>query len=355
MSNVPSFSRQVIDASARPLLVGRGPGVDVVLFHPSVARKHALLLRTSVMLQISDRSGGATYVNGRQVRGAAVLRDGDTVVFGGEAPFRVENGKLVGTVDGGGIALRVERLTVEVQNSGVTSRLLDNITIKIKPGQFVGLLGPSGAGKTTLLRCLVAYVTPTAGSIHAGDLELPGQAASFWPHVGFVPQNDILYLALTARESLDFALQFRATSLNRREQRQLIDERLIQLGLIDRADVRLENLSGGERKRVSVAIETLARPRALFLDEPTAGLDPANETRVMHELRQLAEGGTTVVCVTHVLENVQQLHRAIVLVKGRVVYDDPPDGLLDAFGAKSYPELYEPKRLNSRTPVVVRQ
>ena len=349
--NAQSSSRQVIDPTSRPLWVGRGPGVDVILHHPKVVRKHAVLLRIAGALQVTDRSGGATFVNGKQIR-EAVLRDGDLVVFGA-VPFQVENGKLLGLVDGGGIALRVDKLTVEVQSSGNTIRLLDNISITIEPGQFVGLLGPSGAGKTTLLRCLIGYTKPASGSIHADHFELPDQAAGFWPQAGFVPQNDILFSTLSVRENLDFALQLRAPSLDRRERQELIGQRLMQLGLESRADIRLEKLSGGEKKRVSVAIETLSKPRALFLDEPTAGLDPANETRIMNELRLLAQGGTTVICATHVLENVLKLHRAIVLVDGRIAYDDPPAGLLKHFGVTTYPELYEPRTLSSRRPKVL--
>jgi ABC-type multidrug transport system ATPase subunit len=342
MDGAQPFGRQPIDPGAKPRWVGRGPGADVPLYHPTVRRRHAVLFRTAAGLQVRDGSGGATRVNGRRV-GEALLRDGDRVEFGA-VPFRAEGGRLHWLQAGGGLPLAVEELVVE----GAKDRILDGISLTLGPGEFVGLLGPSGAGKTTLLRCLIGYITPTTGHIRAEGLTLPEDAPSYWPQVGYVPQEDVLFPTLTARENLDYALRLRAPALARAERRELIEARLRQLGLGSRADKRVEKLSGGERKRVAVAVELLTEPRALFLDEPTAGLDPANETRVMRELRQLAETGTTVICATHVLENVQLCHRAVVLVGGRVAYDGPPKDLLEHFGVKTYPELYEPERLATR-------
>jgi ABC-type multidrug transport system ATPase subunit len=349
-----SAGRVIIDPGTEPVLVGRAPGMDVLLPQPGVAAYHAAVFRTLAGLQVLDHSGGNTWVNDQPVR-EAILSEGDRVAFG-PVGFVVEYGRLCGVQAGGGITITVADLTVvdgRAKRRRTPDRqrreLLDGVGLTIRSGEFVGLLGPSGAGKTTLLRCLVGYLVPARGTIQADDLALPDQAAAYWPQVGYVPQEDVLFHSLTARENLDYALRIRAPEYTRSDRRQMIEARLRQLGLDDKADTLVGKLSGGERKRVSVAIELLTGPRALYLDEPTAGLDPANETRIMRELRQLAESGTTVVCATHILENVKLFHRAVVLFRGRILYDGSPDGLLEAFNASSYPELYEEETLQARS------
>jgi ABC-type multidrug transport system ATPase subunit len=321
--------------------------MDVTLSHPGVAARHALLFRTALGLRLRDLSGGRTCVNGRPITDT-VLNEGDRVEFG-PLLFSVEKGRLRRRQRAAGFRLAVEGVTIDHRGRHGLRRLLDGVHLVIEPGEFVGLLGPSGAGKSTLLRCLVGYVAATGGRIRADDLDLPAQAAVYWSQVGYVPQTDVLFPTLTARENLDYSLRLRVPDVTGEERHALIEGRLRQLGLAERADAPVGDLSGGERKRVNVALELLTEPRALFLDEPTAGLDPANETALMRELRQLAESGITVVCATHVLENVCLFDRAVLLAGGRLAYRDRPAGLLPHFGVRTYAELYDPKRLAGRT------
>ena len=222
------------------------------------------------------------------------------------------------------------------------------------PGKFVGILGPSGSGKTTLLKCLASYVPPASGDLHFDDLELWTYVEAYRASLGYVPQDDVLYAQLTGRENLDFALRLRTPcDLRPEEREQIVARTLEKMQLDSHGDKPVSVLSGGQRKRLNVAIELLSRPRILFLDEPTSGLDPAAETRLMRILKGLAEKGTTVVCATHVVQNLGLFDEVVVVANRTTFYHGPPDELLNVFQVPEYPELYEALE-ESRLPSIER-
>src|SRR5262249_5339101 len=156
--------------------------------------------------------------------------------------------------------------------------ILEGVSLALPPGQFIGILGPSGAGKTTLLKGLTGFLPTTAGQIYYDGLDLAAHRDICRSLIGFVPQEDLVHATLTARESLGFALRLRVgKALGARERAAWVQGTLERLNLRDHAARPCRDLSGGQRKRVSVAVELLARPRLLFLDEPTAGLDPSTD------------------------------------------------------------------------------
>jgi ABC-type multidrug transport system ATPase subunit len=327
-------------------LVGRDTTAGVCLKHPAVSRRHAELRSTGGRLVVRDLgSRFGTRVNGEPVREQA-LQDGDRIGFA-TVLYQLRGGQLRLQVPAEG--LRLEARGLAVVRGG--SRLLDNVQFMVAAGQFVGLLGPSGAGKSTLLKCLAGYLPPAAGRLRCDDLELPGDLESYRPHVGYVPQEDLLYPALTGRENLEFALRLRNSDLEAGERAGLIADTLERLHLAEHAGRPVASLSGGERKRFNVAVELLSRPRILFLDEPTSGLDPAGETRLMRLLRDLARRGVTVVCATHVMDNLGLFDQVVVVAGRTVLYSGSPEQVRAHFGVQSYPELYE--RLE-KSPVSVR-
>ncbi len=334
--------RQRIDPVGRAVRVGRGGAADLCLPHPSVAMLHASVYRQSAGLHVQPIGDSRVLVNGRPITRPQLLRDDDTVLFGAVA-YVVVRGGLERPADAG-LLLVADGLAVDAPGAG-GGRLLRGVSLTVRPGEFVALLGPSGSGKSTLIRCLSGVLPASAGTVRAGDYSLPLQSASFWKLSGSVPQDDILFARLTAAENLDFAARLREPGQGTAERRRRVADKLQLLGLAAAAGRRVGDLSGGERKRVAVAQELLGGPEVLFLDEPTAGLDPANERRLLEELRRLAEAGTTVVCATHLLENVKLFGRAVVLVGGQVAYDDAPDKLLESFQADDLAQLYEPERL----------
>ncbi|NLF01673.1 MAG: ABC transporter ATP-binding protein, partial [Anaerolineales bacterium] len=166
----------------------------------------------------------------------------------------------------------------------------------------------------------------------------------FRARTGIVPQNDLVYLNLTVEENLRYAAQLRRPHLDSEKLNDLLQDTLAVVELTDHADKLAVVLSGGQRKRLSVAIELLTRPRLLILDEPTSGLDPGLQARLMDLLRKLAKQGLTVVCATHTLDTLHYFDRLVVIGLesgvGRVAYTGPPAGLLAAFGVRNSPDLF---------------
>src|SRR4029078_587456 len=158
-----------------------------------------------------------------------------------------------------------------------------------------------------------------------------------------VPQDDILHAQLTVREALAYAAELRfPQDTAKAERRERGDEVIRELGLEQRADQPVHSLSGGQRKRVSVALELLTTPSLLFLDEPTSGLDPGMDRSVMHMLRGLADDGRTVIVVTHSVLSLDVCDRLLLLsVRGRLAYYAPPDNALAFFGFEQWPEAFE--------------
>jgi ABC-type multidrug transport system ATPase subunit len=170
----------------------------------------------------------------------------------------------------------------------------------------------------------------------SGRIEFDGQPltagtlAAYRMHVGYVPQDDLLHVDLTVRENLTFALWLRmARDLKRLECGRVVNHLLARLGLTEAADLPVAQLSGGQR---NVGLELVGHPRLLLLDEPTAGLDPATELRLVRYLQRLAVAGTTIICATHVLDNLQLFDRVIVLSERRIDYNGPPGELLAHYG-----------------------
>jgi len=343
------------------LLFGRSSDCGAVLDDPSVSRRHFGVVNEGGAWFVEDlgsRSG--TYLNGHLFKREPLVI-GDTVAAG---PFAFRFDGLALTPVGGvaGAALSADALTVTRGGR----KLLDRVTFSVEPGCFTGIIGPSGAGKSTLLDALCGLRPADSGSVtvDGSDLALSGEALR--QELGYVPQDDIVPTELTPRAALEFSARLRLPATAPRDQiRRLVESTCARVGLGSRMDVRVGRLSGGQRKRVSVAAELLARPRLLFLDEPTSGLDPATEFRLMRTLREVSGLACTVFCTTHVVENAHLFDRLAVMCGGQLVYFGPPDEAPAHFGAESLAGVYEkldaldptrgrsvPRR--SRTRIVVR-
>jgi ABC transport system ATP-binding/permease protein len=337
MSRASSNLPDVIRVDRAVLRLGRDRAADVRLPHPAVSRRHAELRRDGSQTRVRDLGSQAgILVNGVAVADA-VLKEGDRVAFG-PVVYCLQAGELhrVGQVEG----VRLDARDLAFRRGNAT--ILEGVSLALPPGRFIGILGPSGAGKTTLLKGLTGFLPTTAGQIYYDGLDLAAHRDICRSLIGFVPQEDLVHATLTARENLDFALRLRVgKDLGSRERAAWVQGTLERLNLRDHADRPCRDLSGGQRKRVSVAVELLARPRLLFLDEPTAGLDPSTDRRLMKFLQELARSGTTVICTTHVMESVDLFDAVVVVAGGGVVGSGPPPGLLKHFQVADYAELYD--------------
>lgn len=221
-----------------------------------------------------------------------------------------------------------------------------NVNLRVRADEFVGVLGPSGCGKSTLLSCLATYLPPGRGRISFDqERDVFENQDEYRALLGHVPQKDLLPADLTVRENIHYAARLRFSSIESVRISDEVERVLNQVGLTEHADKRTEVLSGGQRKRASVAIELLKRPGLLLLDEPTSGLDPATEQKLMEQLRAISRRGTTVICTTHLMENIRLFDRVIVLgvidKTGCVAFDGSPEQLLGRFGCRSFSDLYE--------------
>ena len=327
----------------RPLEVGRSSQAGLRLFHPTVSRRHATLTPSGDGIMVVDHdSRFGTFVNGVRVRQVSV-QPGDRIQFGTMTAYRLQANGLKRDVASQGAAIAAAGVTI----SKGGRILVADAAFAIQPNAFVGVLGPSGAGKSTLLNCIASYQRVQEGRIVFDDKrDVNEDREEYRAILGHVPQDDVVYLSLTVQESLHFAARIQLGSeTDPTELERAVEQALERVGLTEHADKRTFVLSGGQRKRLSVAVELLKRPRILLLDEPTSGLDPASEANLMEQLRYVAGRGTTVICTTHLMENVRLLDSLIVLgVKdgmGRIAYVGPPAGLLEHFGCRNFADLYE--------------
>jgi ABC-type multidrug transport system ATPase subunit len=233
-------------------------------------------------------------------------------------------------------------ITKTVLSSGKEITLLDDVTFVIQPNEFVALLGPSGSGKSTLMDAINGRRRATSGSVSVNGEDLYSQFERLRDNIGYVPQKDIVHLPLTVRQELTFAARLRLPAETPAEAiDRIVTDVITKIGLKERQHTRNVNLSGGQLKRVSVGVELLANPSLLFLDEPTTGLDPGTEARMMTLFGKLAAEGKTIVCITHNMENLGLCDLIALLSLGRLVYYGPPADLLTYFGVRLPKDIFD--------------
>ena len=202
------------------------------------------------------------------------------------------------------------------------------------------MLGPSGAGKSTLIKAVGGVYKGYDGQVRYDGTELSADRVALRRQIGYVPQDDIVHPSLTVAQELGYAAQLRMREVDDATREARVKEVLKTLELDQHASTRVRNLSGGQRKRVSVGVELLTGPPVLFLDEPTSGLDPALEQKMMALFAHLAREGRTILVTTHVMESLQEVHHVLVLVQGNLAFFGPPKAALNHFGAASFSRIY---------------
>jgi ABC-type multidrug transport system ATPase subunit len=326
---------------SRTVRIGRAGDNDLVVDDLIVSRRHAELRAmpdgTYEIVDLGSHNG--TYLNGQPVARAPV-GPGDIVGIGHSA-FCLVGDQLQEYVDTGEVSLDVQDLTVAVDHG--RKILLDQVSFPVGEKCLLAVVGPSGAGKSTLLNALTGQRPADRGTVLYDGRDLYRDYAELRQRIGLVPQDDILHAQLTVHSALSYAAELRFPQDTAKAERQArVDEVVRELGLEQRATQPVHSLSGGQRKRVSVALELLTKPSLLFLDEPTSGLDPGMDRSVMHMLRGLADDGRTVIVVTHSVLSLDVCDRLLVLAPGgKVAYYGPPDDALAYFGFEHWPEAFE--------------
>ena len=334
--------------------IGRNPDAAITLNHPAVSWNHAKVIRANgdrfTIQDLSSHNG--TFLNGSQLRQhkATPLTRGDVIQIGPFnlvyqdngifAPFSAErNFRLE--------AVQLERVVYPANRLGWPDKaspkvILKNLNLVINPREFVAVVGGSGTGKSTLLKALSGVSRASSGSVLVNGDDLYTNFNLYRNLMGYVPQDDIIHPGLMVESALRYAAQLRLPDAARQEIDDRIAEVLAKVGMTAHAQTMIHNLSGGQRKRVSIAVELLAEPWIFFLDEPTSGLDPGLEKLMMDTLRQLADEGRTIVLVTHATNNILSNCDQVIFMApgGELAYFGPPDAALSFFDVTDFADIY---------------
>jgi ABC transport system ATP-binding/permease protein len=322
----------------REITIGRMSDNTVVLAHPQVSAHHAHMVQEGGTYRIIDlNSTNHTYVNA-ELATNHLLKLGDEIRIG---PYRLvyEANQLTQYDETNFIRIDAIGLN-KTGNKGVP--LLSDISISIPPRKFVALVGGSGAGKSTLMDALNGLRPARQGRVLYNGYDYYRNLAAFSSQLGYVPQDDIVHRDLTVERALYYAAKMRLPGdFTHAQIKQRIDEVLEDVEMTGRRKLLVSKLSGGQRKRVSIALELLANPSLFFLDEPTSGLDPGLDRKMMFLLRKLADKGHTVILVTHATNNINTCDYVCFLVKdGRMAYFGPPEEAKRFFDKTDFAEIY---------------
>ncbi|RMH64119.1 MAG: FHA domain-containing protein [Cyanobacteria bacterium J003] len=322
--------------------IGRDPSNDMVLDHPVVSRFHARLYLQEGQWYIVDlNSANGTFVNNRRLepRKPVVLPTGALVRIGPYSSVFTPDETIVPHNDSGNLRLDAIHLSKTTPKG---AKLLQDISLSILPREFVAIVGGSGAGKSTLLDALNGFRPATKGMVLVNGHDLYRYFGTYRTQIGYVPQDDIIHRELTVAQALDYAARLRLPAdFSDQERQEQVNRVLAELELTAQRHVLVKQLSGGQRKRVSIGVELLTRPSLFFLDEATSGLDPGTETQMMRLLRQLADQGRTILLITHATKNVMLCDLVVFLARGGyLAYFGPPDQALSYFDVQDFDEIY---------------
>ncbi len=348
----PAMQQFALAGAPAVVTIGRAPGSTILLNHPLVSQRHAELARdprSGVYVLTDKGSTNGTFVNGMRISGRVRLEPGNEVRIG---PFRFVFTGTELTQHDESSNIRVDAYDIfkvgdvtglkKMFGGGKPNVLLNHLSFSIAPRKFVALVGGSGAGKSTLMDALNGLRPAQQGLVLYNGNDYYRNLASFSTSLGYVPQDDIIHKDLSVERALYYAAKMRLpddTTDAQIEQR--IGEVLADVDMTHRRKLLISKLSGGQRKRVSIAVELLARPSVFFLDEPTSGLDPGLDRKMMFLLRRLADRGHTIVLVTHATNNISACDYVCFLAQGgKLAYFGPPDEAKRFFGKTDFAEIY---------------
>lgn len=299
------------------ITIGRSTGCNIILPHVSVSERHARIVREQGRYYIVDNgSTNGVMVNNRRLSGKQLLHEKDVIM--------VTNSKLIFTSAMISYCCYKSGISVDVTNVLITRGkgrksfvTGNNVSLNIKPGELVAIIGGSGAGKSTILNCMCGYLPPKRGDVYINGMNLYQNFDSLKDLIGYVPQSDIVYDNLTLYDMLSYTAKLRLPKdISGREREAAIDRAIRLVELSEKKNSYIKALSGGQKKRASIAVELLSDPNLLYLDEPASGLDPGTERNLMCSLRNMADSGKTVILVTHSTLQLELCDKIVFMGKG---------------------------------------
>lgn len=308
-----------ININKKRLSIGRAPGNDIVLSHPAISRQHAAIEPCQAggyeIVDVSGKNG--TLVNGRMINGRKRLKECDIIQIVAFQMIYLKESIFYKT-SSEGISLNIQHLR-KVVGGSQKKELLHDVNLQIESNEFVAIIGGSGAGKTTLMNAISGFDRGgVTGKVYCNGLDLYENFKYMKSVIGYVPQEDIIYQNLTLRKMLEYTAKLKMPDdVSKSERDAQIDAVLDMVELKPQQNTYIRKLSGGQKKRASIAVELLADPRLFFLDEPTSGLDPGTEQNLMRTLsRMAATQKKTIIMVTHTIQNLYLCDRIILMGTG---------------------------------------
>lgn len=323
--------------------IGRASDNTIVMKPPNFSRHHAGIYRRENHYMLVDyNSMNGVYVNGVRIHGQQEIHEKDMIQIAGSL-FLLNNGKLMYQTTISGVSLTLENICKTVGHGSRRKRILNNVSCEIGNNEFVAIIGGSGAGKTTVMNAMSGFDSDISGRVYCNGIDLRRNFNTLKNMIGFVPQQDIIYENLTLQRMLYYTAKMKMPSdTSKPEIRARIHKVLEMVDLVQHAKTYIRKLSGGQKKRASIAVEMLADPGLFFLDEPTSGLDPDTEQSLMHTLAKLSKSeGKTIIMVTHTIQSIDLCDKVIFMGPGgKICYCGPPSEITNYFGKKSLVEVY---------------
>lgn len=356
--------------------IGRERKSDICIQNVKVSRNHAIINKAENLSRIIDNhSSNGTFVNGILIREKA-LQNQNIINIGATKIFYINDfviyrkpqlktnnftntsRNIKKTENLGDVAHSTMGFDVEVKdisrivpckkgtgiNGGSKKYILQHISLSINAGELVAICGGSGAGKTTFMNCINGFEPATSGQVLVNEIDLYKNYSSLKNSIGYVPQQDIIHDDLTLESLLTYTAKLRLQKdITKSEIKKRVSEVLKMVDLEQQRHTYVKKLSGGQRKRGSIAVELISDPSLFFLDEPTSGLDPEAETHLMHQLRNLAKDkGKTVIVITHTLQNIMLFDKIVFLAPGgKLCFYGTPEMAKKFFGVENLANAYE--------------
>jgi len=322
--------------------IGRDNRCHITLPHISVSKYHAIITLENGRYYLSDNgSANGVFINGNRMRQKTQLHEKDVIT--------ITNSKLIFTSVAisycyykSGISVDASNVVIKRGKGNKSFITCNHVNLNIKPGELVAIIGGSGAGKSTVLNAMCGYLKPAEGNVYINGIDLYANFDSLKKLVGYVPQQDIVYDNLSLYDMLLYTAKLRLPKdISEQEREAAITRAIEMVELPQKRDSLIKALSGGQRKRASIAVELLSDPNLLFLDEPASGLDPGTERNLMTSLREMADGGKTVILVTHSTLQLQMCDKIVFMgAGGNLCFCGSYDEALAFFGVDNIVDVY---------------
>ena len=324
------------------IVIGRNKDCDIVLDSVTIANYHAKIIKRddNYYLDNYDKSGGI-IIDNKILNEEVRLRDKDVFIIN-NIKLIYDNDKILYQSNEHGVKIEAIDIVKTVKVKSKKKNISEHVDFVANPGEFIAFVGGSGAGKSTFMKCISGVTRATSGRVLLNGVDLYENYSVLKSLIGYVPQENIIFDDLTLFDMLKYAANLRMPEdATKEEKLNRINEVLEIVEMLDKKDVMIKSLSGGQQKRACIAVELIADPHLFFLDEPTSGLDPGTERSLMKTLRKMSDSGKTIILVTHNTLNLHLCDKVVFFgYGGKLCFDGKPEDALKFFKVDDFVDIY---------------